>query len=72
MQGKGAGGLGGPISSDQQPWHMKDNADNLRHGAGQSTLRDAKQVPNWVPWDPETIWAGTEMKEKAGEENSTL
>lgn len=71
-QGKGAGGLWGTSSSDQQPWHMKDNTDRLHRGAGQGTLRGTKQVPNWVPWDPETIWAGTEMRGKAGEENSTL
>lgn len=70
--GRSAGGLWGPISSDQQPWHTKNNADHLHRGTGQGMLRDAKQVPNWVPWDPETIWAGTEMRGKAGEENSTL
>lgn len=39
--------------------------------------REAQQhrttdVPNWVPRDPETVWAGMEDRRKAGEENSTL
>lgn len=59
--------------SNHQLWHTEETADHLPPWCW---AREAQyktiDIPKWFPWDPEIIWAGTETRGKAGEENSTL
>lgn len=60
--------------SNQQTRHKEESANYLPPWHWAWHMRGLEQCKSQTGalWDPETIWAGTEIREKAGEENSTL